>query len=209
MSAPIILIGGGTGVGTSRLGLELMKTLDIPLLTSTDTIREVVRATIHHDINPALMLSTYVAGQTVNYGEKSGAVREAEILRAFKSQCSPVWVGIEAVLSRALTENLPIIIEGVHLRPGHLRETDLWDDFSGRVVEYLVHIRGPEVHRARFERRMEEAPDRPTEKYLTHFQEIRWIHDYLVRRAQRFLNVRMIENSGPVAASLAEMRRYL
>ena len=209
MSARIILIGGGTGVGTSRLALELAKEMDFPSIISTDTIREVVRASIHPDINPALMRSTYLAGQTANYQGKPEEVRRAEILRAYKSQCSPVWVGIHALLSRSLTENVPVVLEGVHLRPGYLQETVLSDALGDRVREYMVYIKDPAIHRNRFEMRMREAPERLMRKYLDNFAEIRWIHDYLLDRAHNSRDVVLIENGGSIDIALATMRNNL
>ncbi|MBT3408279.1 hypothetical protein HOK68_01140 [Candidatus Woesearchaeota archaeon] len=47
MNKSIILISGGTGVGTSKIALELAKYLDIPHIIGTDIIRESIRSTVY------------------------------------------------------------------------------------------------------------------------------------------------------------------
>ena len=46
MENPIILISGGTGVGTSKYSMELARKLDIPSVLSTDSVREVIRSVV-------------------------------------------------------------------------------------------------------------------------------------------------------------------
>ncbi len=198
MEQPIILVGGGTGVGTSRLSFELASYLGINSVTSTDAIREVVRTVIHHAINPALQGSTYLAGKTEHYAEKTAGVQRAEILRGYKNQCSAVWVGIEGLLERGFKESIPLVIEGIHLRSGFVSETRHYQSFKDRLLEYAIFISDEEVHRQRFLARQEEAPGRPMEKYTSNFREIRWIHDYLVDRAKRFPSIVLIDNVGSV-----------
>lgn len=72
----IILISGGTGVGTSKLSLELAKNKNITNIISTDSIREIIRTLIHPSLNPFLNKSTYLAGKTQNYNEKETKLKK-------------------------------------------------------------------------------------------------------------------------------------
>lgn len=190
--SPIYFISGGTGVGTSSVGLEIAKYLNIPQIISTDLVREILRNSIHHSLNPNLHKSTYNAGQTKNYESKTEAVKKSEIIRAYKNQCSAVSVGIEAIVNRALTENLKLIVEGIHLIPGKF--------ISEEILNYdNVHwlhrsIESEFKHKRRFESRQKESPERKMAKYLNNFKEIRWLNDYLLKKAQKE-NYTIIDNS--------------
>ena len=194
MNSPIILIAGGTGVGTSYFALELAKHFNMPNVMSTDSIREVIRSVVHPSINQTIQNSTYQAGQTENYRKKSIEIRKAEILRGYKIQCKAVEVGIEGVIRRAIVENQPLIIEGAHIIPGKFSESSLYKENSDRFIEYLIFISNPDIHRKRFIQREKDAPQREVKKYLKNFKEIRWINDYLVSRAKRFPCIIKIDN---------------
>lgn len=194
MVNPIILIGGGTGVGTSRLSFEVSKLLSIPSVTSTDAIREVIRNVINPSVSPPLFASTYKIGKTINYEYKHDDLQKSEILRGFKNQCLSVWAGIEAIIKRSVTEESPCIIEGVHIRSGYIADTDFYESIKDRLLEVTVYLKDESTHKHRFDLRGLESPERPTNKYLQNFQEIRWIHDYLLERA-KINNILLVENS--------------
>ncbi len=202
MNAPIILLSGGTGVGTSRFSLELAKELDISTIVSTDIVREVIRKTISPSINPTFGLSTYMAGQTKNYSKKSHEVKKAEIIRGYKNQCGVILNGVDGVVSRAVKENIPVIIEGIHLIPGKIHESALYELCKGRLIEYTVFIGDAKTHKNRFIEREKNAPERSLSKYINNFKEIRIIHDYIVDRSKRYLDIKMIDNSKDVTSSV-------
>jgi 2-phosphoglycerate kinase len=208
MKKPIILIAGSTGVGTTTFSFELAKALDIPTIISSGMVREVIRSVIAPGVNPTLDNSTYSAGQTVHYCAKSPEVQKAEILRAYKIQCTTVNVGIEGVLQRSVRENIPLIVEGVHIIPGKVRESGFYELCKDRLFEFIVYISENSVHRQRFLSREREAPDRPVEKYLKNFREIRWIHDYLLERANRFESIRKVNNVQSVRNTLDQMLHF-
>jgi 2-phosphoglycerate kinase len=128
-------------------------------------------------------------------------------LRAYKTQCRAVQRGVEGVLARAIHENLPLIIEGVHLIPGKLELSPVYQQEKENITQYLVHIRNPKVHQERFKQRQHDAPRRKREQYLANFREIRWIHDYLLRKAAHCQRVHVIDNSGSVRESIDTMVR--
>ena len=110
MTNKIILLSGGTGVGTSSHAFELAKLLHIPTVLSTDAVREVLRTVLGSGVNLALEESTYLVGQTEHYDTKSEDVQKSEILRGYKMQSKPVFTGVEGVIKRAIKENIPLIV---------------------------------------------------------------------------------------------------
>ena len=122
MTSKLILLSGGTGVGTSKFAFELAKSLHIPYIQGTDSAREIIRSVVNKDLNPSLSKSTYIAGKTKNYESKNNDVQKSEILRAYKNQCAAVNVAIEGIVNRSLNENISLIVEGIHLLPGKLKE---------------------------------------------------------------------------------------
>lgn len=205
MKKPIIFIAGGTGVGTSTLSLELAKTLDIQTILSTDIVREILRSVFPKGINPALEHSTYSAGQTDHYQSKSEEVKQSEIIRGYKMQCVPIEIAISGIIRRAVTENVSMIIEGAHLIPGNLRNSDVYNLCQDRLVELLVHLPDEKVHFERLSNRQFQAPERKMDKYSQNFKEIRWIHDYLKQKAARFPEIVCVDNSGSPRGSLDQI----
>lgn len=193
---PIILISGGTGVGTSTYALEIAKQFEIHNITQTDAIREAFRSQYRKRFHPILFTSTYLIGQTQNYSIKPESIQQAEIIRGYKNQAQSVGCGIEGIVKRAIKENIPCIIEGVHIVPGKIQDSEFYKNSSDRFIEYIISISEKAVHAQRFQMRQEQAPERSMKKYLNHIREIRWIHDYLVSRSQRYENITQIENSG-------------
>ena len=180
---PIVLLEGGTGVGTSTFSLKLAAALDIPVVVNTDYVREALRMAIAPEVNPALGRSTYLAGRTRSYERRSEREKRHEIIHGFKMQCSPIQAAVDQIVRRAIKENRSILVEGVHLQPGRIRTTDWYQQIDGRIVELFLYIEDPDVHRERFLYRQRKAPERPMGIYLENFREIRWIHDYMLERA--------------------------
>jgi 2-phosphoglycerate kinase len=182
---PIVLLEGGTGVGTSTFSLKLAAALDIPVVVNTDYVREALRMAIAPEVNPALGRSTYLAGRTRSYERRSEREKRHEIIHGFKMQCSPIQAAVDQIVRRTIKENRPILVEGVHLQPGRIRAAEWYQQIDGRIVELFLYIDDPDVHRERFLYRQRKAPERPMGIYLENFREIRWIHDYLLERALR------------------------
>jgi len=208
MDAPIILISGGTGVGTSTFSIELAKALNIHTAISTDSIREIIRSTLNQDVNPALKQSTYLAGQTKNYRTKKIDVRKAEILRGYKMQCETVNIGSRGMIQRAIEENTPLILEGIHIMPGKVNDPKIYGNDTQRFVEYHFFISDKQIHKKHFEQRQKNSPERKISKYLENFEEIRWIHDYLGERANKYENILKIENKKDIELTLDEMINF-
>jgi 2-phosphoglycerate kinase len=197
MHKPIILIAGGTGVGTSRIAAELANRIGIYAIISTDAIREILRSAIASGLNPTLHTSTYLAGQSENYEAKGPAIQKEKILRGFKTQAQAVEVGIQGLVNRSVKENSSVIIEGIHLLPKPYK-----GELAERVLQYFVDIPDEDVHRRRLQMRSHEAPERKLLTYLDNFQEIRWIQAYIRRKAKNCPGVVHINNQAALDDSV-------
>ncbi len=184
----VVLIGGATGVGTSTLAADVARRLNIQSVISTDSIREVLRHAISPDLLPILHKSSYeIKRQDVRVPVEE----EEAVLFGFREQAARVSVGVEAIVDRGLKEGTNLVIEGVHLVPEIIPER--YRDHPN-VCPLVVHLDDPYMHRSRFYiRALGTAMRRPAEEYISHFQQIRQIHDYIVESAHR-AGVQTVEN---------------
>ena len=176
----IVLIGGATGVGTSTLSADVARRLNIQSVIGTDSIREVLRRAVSPALLPMLHKSSY--------GVKKEDIRvpvaeEELVLYGFRAQSSQVSVGVEAIVERGLREGTNLVIEGVHLAPEII--LDRFRDHPN-VCSLVVYLSDEDVHRDRFHvRALGTSMRRPAEEYISHFREIRQIHDYIRESAER------------------------
>ena len=99
-------------------------------------------------------------------------------MAGFKDQVGTVSVGVEAVIERALTEGISIIIEGVHIVPGFIRK-DLME--KDNVLMFTLTLDDEETHKNRLYSRCRDGwSHRPLQKYLDNFDSIRKIQKYFI-----------------------------
>ena len=180
----ILLLEGTAGVGKSTLATTLAGRLGLTRVIPTDVIREVLRACFSAEFMPAVHYSSFEAGMAVEIPPGRG---EDDDLLGFTRQAEAVLTGVSAILDRAVRESVGAVIEGVHLVPGAIggpvRE-------QGVVVEALIAVEDEERHRAHFPLR---SGDRPADRYLTRFEQIRKLQSYLVEQAHA-RGVPVVEN---------------
>jgi 2-phosphoglycerate kinase len=167
----VVLIGGTTGVGKSTVATMLAARLGITRVIATDVVRQVLRAFFTHEAMASVHHSAFEAGGVDGYTD----------------QAAQVNTGIAAIMQRACDEAKPVVIEGVHVVPGAIAAE--WRERCV-VVEVLVVVPDPELHRGHFSHR---PGTRPPERYLSRFDDIRVLQDHLVQRAQE-ASVAVIEN---------------
>ncbi|HSK16776.1 MAG TPA: hypothetical protein VK915_11485 [Gaiellaceae bacterium] len=203
----VLLVGGATGTGKSTVATEVAHRLGVTRVTSTDIVRQTMRAFFSQKFMPSIHYSSFEAGPAVRIHEGEEA---DPTLVGFKEQTRNVLVGVKAVIGRALEEGYSIALEGVHLVPGALPRA-----YEGAVVvQCLLAIEDEDEHARHFWVR-ESVSDglRPMQKYLRALPEIRRIQDYLIERAEK-TGVPVIDNAriegavnGIIHLVLAEVER--
>ncbi len=178
----LILIGGATGTGKSTVATEIAYRLGITRVTSTDFIRQTMRAFISPEFMPAIHHSSFEGDP---------------LIASFEEQSRNVLVGVRAAVERALHEGWSMVLEGVHLVPGMV-PLELEDAI---VSSCILEISDETAHAQHFFTR-EAGTHRPTSKYLDRFDEIRRVQGYLVRRAKA-TGTPVIENESAEAATRA------
>jgi 2-phosphoglycerate kinase len=184
----IVLVGGGTGTGKSTVATEVAYRLGITRVTSTDFVRQTMRAFFSKEFMPSIHYSSFEAGLGLTKAEEEESGDAA--LLGFLDQTRNVLVGVEAAVQRAFDEGWSMVLEGVHLVPGMFStEID-----GALVVQCVLAIHDEEIHRTHFWiRDVSSDGVRPGDKYLSGLPEIRMVQDYIVERARRH-DVPVVEN---------------
>jgi 2-phosphoglycerate kinase len=178
----VIVIGGATGTGKSTVATEAAHRLGITRLTSTDSIRQTMRAFFSREFMPTIHYSSFEAGAAVPDSDDP-------LTAGFIEQSRNVLVGVRASIDRALEEGWSIILEGVHLVPGLFPV-----DVEGAVFcPCVLSIEDETTHAQHFFSRSG-GSERPLATYLDHFAEIRRLQRFIVGRAERE-GVPVIENA--------------
>lgn len=179
----IVLLGGVSGTGKSVLAAELAYRLGITRVISTDSIREVMRATVSPALLPALHASTFNAWEALIPPDEPVPTHPSTplLLSGFREQVQQVSVGLDAVVRRSIEENMSLVLEGVHLVPGYLAARH-----GAIIVHLLITLRDAEEHHHHFQARDQQtAAARPLHRYLKYFEEIRAMQSELEALAQR------------------------
>jgi len=173
----IVLVGGATGTGKSTVATEAAYRLGITRVTSTDFVRQTMRAFFSEEFMPSIHYSSFEASAGLREPEQA----EDPVIAGFLEQTRNVLVGVRASIERALEEGWSMVLEGVHLVPGMLPRIE-----GALVVQCVLAIDDEEEHSTHFMVR-EAGLDglRPHTKYLDRLDDIRRIQDHIVRRAKR------------------------
>jgi 2-phosphoglycerate kinase len=184
----ILLVGGATGTGKSTVATEVAYRLGITRVTSTDFVRQTMRALFTPEFLPAIHMSSFDAGKALPTAQEEEV---DPLLHGFLEQTRHVLVGVQAAIDRSLEEGWSMVLEGVHLVPGMLP-----GEISGALaVECVISIEKEETHAGHFWiRDMSSDGLRPLDKYLDRIGDIRYLQDFIVERAH-VEGVPVIENS--------------
>jgi 2-phosphoglycerate kinase len=178
----LILVGGATGTGKSTVATEIAYRLGITRVTSTDFIRQTMRAFFSPEFMPAIHHSSFE-------GEP--------LIATFEEQARNVLVGVRAAVERALHEGWSMVLEGVHLVPGLVPL-----ELEGAIVtSCILEISDETAHAQHFFTR-EAGTQRPMAKYLDRFDAIRTLQEYLAERANA-TGTPVIENENAERATRA------
>jgi 2-phosphoglycerate kinase len=184
----VLLVGGATGTGKSTVATEAAHRLGITRVTSTDFIRQTIRAFFTPSSMPYVHVSSFEAGGP-------GGDPEA----GFLEQTRQVLVGVEASIDRAMREGWSMAIEGVHLVPGMV-PTEIE---GALLVHTVLSVASVETHKTRFlVRDSTTGGMRAMDKYLDQMEEIRMLQECIVGRAERH-GVPVIESTSIEHATAA------
>jgi 2-phosphoglycerate kinase len=178
----IVFIGGGTGTGKSTVATELAYRFGITRVTSTDFIRQTMRAFFSKDFMPAIHQSSFEVGD-------SFPDEDDPLEFGFLSQSRNVLVGARASSERAMEEGWSLVLEGVHLVPGLV---ELPRPDRAVSVFAVLSIEDEDEHARHFRYRDEDS-ERPESRYLERFDDIRILQEIIVERAHAE-GVPVIEN---------------
>jgi 2-phosphoglycerate kinase len=181
----VILIAGATGVGKSSISAELAHRIGIERVTSTDTIREIMRYMMPKDLVPTLHASSFKADEFLQ-----SSFIEDKLLAGFNEQVNLVSQGVQAFIQRGKKEGLKTILNGIHLVPGFLNLDS--SDNSMLLFHYFLDLQNEEEHKHRFHYRSEGSYREP-ERYVRELDNIRKIQDHM-RKAAKREHVKIIQN---------------
>jgi 2-phosphoglycerate kinase len=184
LDLPIMLfIGGATGTGKSTVATELAYRFGITRVTSTDFVRQTMRAFFSNDFMPSIHQSSFEAGDAFPDADDP-------LEFGFLEQARNVLVGVRASTERAFHEGWSLVLEGVHLVPGMVELPRPEEAVSVFVV---LAIEDEDEHVRHFRFRDEDSERRPGPRYIERFADIRRLQELVVARARR-AGVPVIEN---------------
>ncbi|MGY5876655.1 MAG: hypothetical protein RTU30_12985 [Candidatus Thorarchaeota archaeon] len=173
----VLVIEGASATGKSMVVLELMAILGVTRFVSTDSIRQILRATSSEQEQPELFCHTYQAHKH----RQSGPENLSPVVRGFIAQYELLEPSLKETTSRIVDEGAEAIIEGVHLIPG------MFNELSESITEIVLNP-DSETHRAMFTSKSSAAGLKSVsdkhEVRLREFEATREIQDYLVSKAQ-------------------------
>ena len=180
----MVFIGGATGTGKSTVATELAYRFGITRVTSTDFVRQTMRAFFSRAIHagdPPLELRG---------GRRripTPTTRSSTASCSRRGTCSSAS---RASSERALEEGWSLVLEGVHLVPGMV---ELPRPELAVSVFVVLSIEDEDEHVRHFRHRDEDSEQRPESRYLERFDDIRRLQEVIVARAHR-QGVPVIEN---------------
>ena len=184
LDLPIMLfVGGATGTGKSTVATELAYRFGITRVTSTDFVRQTMRAFFSSDFMPSIHQSSFEAGD-------AHPDADDPLEFGYLQQARNVLVGVRASSERALEEGWSLVLEGVHLVPGMV---ELPRPELAVSVFVVLSIEDEEEHVLHFHHRDESSEQRPESRYLERFDDIRRLQELILARAHRY-GVPVIDN---------------
>lgn len=209
LSRPLIIyIGGASGTGKSTLGLDLAPLLRIYRITATDTVRQMMRMVFSPQIMPELHSSSFepqVTSEELDLAASRLSEEELQqrVIESFQEQATRVCVGVRAVVERAASENVSMLVEGVHLYPPQIPFGDL--EGVAYQVPLMLTTSDVEIHRQRFLKRSLDGGRRRAERYIESFGAIRHLQDFLLQSAENH-EVALVDTAAPQSVERQGLR---
>lgn len=189
----IFLLGGTAGCGKSTTATMLASRLDIVRTQSTDMLREVMRIMMPEQLIPVLHTSSFTAWTALpGQPEDMQEVPDTLLVNGYRSQADLLAVAIEAVIQRAMREQVSVILEGVHIHPAFMEK--LQNNNDAIVIPIMLGVLKRKQLQRRIQGRGTAAPQRRGDRYLEHFDEIWRLQSHLLSEAD-LANIPIVANS--------------
>ena len=189
----IFLLGGTAGCGKSTTATMLASRLDIVRTQSTDMLREVMRIMMPEQLIPVLHTSSFTAWTALPGQPKViQEVSDTLLINGYRSQADLLTVAIEAVIQRALREQVSLILEGVHIHPEFMEKLE--KNNEAIVIPVMLGVLKRKQLQRRIHGRGTVAPQRRGDRYLKHFDEIWRLQSHLLSEADH-ANIPIVANS--------------
>jgi 2-phosphoglycerate kinase len=181
---PLLLqICGSVGTGKSTIATETAHLLEIVRIQSTDMLREVMRMMLPKRLLPVLHTSSFNAWKMLPIQDKKERGKDQLVAEGYRSQVDLLAVPCEAVLQRAVEENVSLILEGVHVHPDLLSRVPRNSNAISLHVTLAV-LKSKEL-KSRLRGRGVEVPQRRAKRYLNKFDSIWNLQSFLLSEADR------------------------
>ncbi|PVV05713.1 MAG: hypothetical protein B6D77_18330 [gamma proteobacterium symbiont of Ctena orbiculata] len=178
----ILLIGGTTGCGKSTIATEVAHRLNIIRTQSTDMLREVMRMMVPIKLLPELHTSSFNAWRTIPGSTESKEPPEERMIHGFIHQSELVSVPCEAVIQRALSEQVSLILEGIHVSPALVNR--FGDEKNAVIVPIMLAVLKQDRLKHQLKDRGVTAPERTAQSdYLSNFESIWMLQSHLLSEA--------------------------
>lgn len=178
----ILLIGGTTGCGKSTIATEVAHRLNIIRTQSTDMLREVMRMMVPIKLLPELHTSSFNAWRKIPGSVDTRKSSEEQMIHGFIHQAELVSVPCEAVIQRALNEQVSLILEGVHVTPALVKR--FRDEHSAVIVPIMLAVLKQDRLKHQLKDRGVSAPARNAQSdYLSNFESIWMLQSHLLSEA--------------------------
>ncbi|MET0071775.1 MAG: ATP cone domain-containing protein [Candidatus Thiodiazotropha sp.] len=178
----ILLIGGTTGSGKSTIATEVAHRLNIIRTQSTDMLREVMRMMVPVKLLPELHTSSFNAWREVPGSNELKESPEERMIHGYIHQAELVSVPCEAVIQRALNEQVSLIVEGVHVSPALVNR--FREEKSAVIVPIMLAVLKQERLKNQLKDRGVSAPERDAQSdYLSNFESIWMLQSHLLSEA--------------------------
>lgn len=168
-----LMVGGVSGVGKSALAGQLAQRLGAHLET-TDHLREALRTAYPAEFYPELHAHSYTAWRAL----RQNGLKTPKVFQGLQTQARLLEKGVQAVASRVAREGRSLVLEGVHLLPGH----PIRAGYPLNLMVLLV-VRSPQEHLRRLKQRAQ-TTRRDAGEALAHFSQVRALQEALERRAR-------------------------
>ncbi len=205
----VYLIGGATGIGTSRiaLGLAMEEDIKVKSVIGTDSLRAALRKVIGRGVCPPLFYSSFDG----DLGAEEGWIPFNDdidmVIAAYEEQARLICTAVTGVIERAWREELNIIIEGVHISPRQM-DNMLDGELRERVIQVVIDIEDEELHRQRLLERKSRSRRRKYVRHLKNFADVRRLRKHIIEQAKEH-DVAIIQNDRPSEEVVSEVKEYL